>query len=130
MDGRAAEQCDYILSKANGDSALSVNCGGEGPLSAEWMIPKALWIKERELKTWEQTTFVCEKQDYLNYLLTGNFCMSGCNAAIRWHVDARRACDFQHEDKNAGRLLYYTITLERVYSWSNVIMYVPLLTGL
>lgn len=28
------------MEQAKGDSALQVNCGGQGPLSAEWMIPK------------------------------------------------------------------------------------------
>ena len=26
--------------------ALARNCAGEGPLSAEWMVPKALWLKQ------------------------------------------------------------------------------------
>lgn len=107
MDGRAADQCDYILEKAKGDPALEVNCGGQGPLSAEWMIPKALWIKQKEPKVWDQASYICEKQDYINYLLTGKLFMSGCNAAIRWHVDTRKACELQHEDKHAGRLELY-----------------------
>ena len=103
MDGRAAEQCTYIMDKAKGDPALMVNCGGCGPLSAEWMIPKALWIKEQEPEVWDRVEHVCDKQDYMNYLLTGKLYMSGCGAAARWHVDTRRACEQQHEDKDAGR---------------------------
>ena len=41
---------------------MDVNCNGEGPLSAEWMIPKALWIKENEPEVWAQATTICEKQ--------------------------------------------------------------------
>ena len=93
MDGRAAEQCDYILEKARGDPSLAVNCGGQGPISAEWMIPKALWIQQEEPKVWQQAACICEKQDYINFLLTDKICMSGCNAAIRWHVDAHRPVD-------------------------------------
>lgn len=33
-------QADAVLSRGAGDAALDVNCGGEGPLSAEWMLPK------------------------------------------------------------------------------------------
>ena len=77
MDGRAAEQCTYIMDKAKGDPALMVNCGGCGPLSAEWMIPKALWVKQQEPEVWDRVEHVCDKQDYMNYLLTGKLCMSG-----------------------------------------------------
>lgn len=45
MDARSAAQTKEILDVAKGDSALAVNCDGEGPISAEWMSPKALWIK-------------------------------------------------------------------------------------
>ena len=76
MDGRAAEQCIYIMDKAKGDPALMVNCGGCGPLSAEWMIPKALWVKQQEPEVWDRVEHVCDKQDYMNYLLTGKLCMS------------------------------------------------------
>ena len=30
---------------ATGDPALMLNGAGEGPVSAEWMLPKALWLK-------------------------------------------------------------------------------------
>jgi ribulose kinase len=30
------------------DDALLINSNGSGPVSAEWMIPKALWIKQNE----------------------------------------------------------------------------------
>ena len=68
-----------------------MNSNGEGPISAEWMIPKALWIFENEPETWRKAKFICEKQDYLNYKLTGRMCSSGCNAAARWHWDASLA---------------------------------------
>jgi ribulose kinase len=76
-----------------GEEALRVNCNGQGPLSAEWMLPKALWIKQKEPHVWERAAVVCEQQDYLNHLLTGELCASGCNAASRWHWDADAACD-------------------------------------
>ena len=34
------------------DPALSINCDGAGPLSAEWMLPKALWLKQNEPEIW------------------------------------------------------------------------------
>ena len=41
MDVRANAEADAVL--ATGDPALMLNGGGQGPVSAEWMIPKALW---------------------------------------------------------------------------------------
>lgn len=91
MDSRSANQCRSILSAAKGDSSLQVNSGGQGPLSAEWMIPKALWIKENEPDIWARATYVCEKQDYINFNLTGCMVASACNVAARWHFNAQKA---------------------------------------
>jgi ribulose-phosphate 3-epimerase len=87
MDARSAPQTEEILTKCNGDPALAVNCGGEGPLSAEWMTPKSLWIRQNEPEVWEAAKTICEYQDYINYKLTGAMCASSCNAASRWHWD-------------------------------------------
>ena len=85
MDARSAPQTVEILKTCKGDPALKVNCNGKGPLSAEWMTPKALWIKQNEPEIWERATTICEYQDYINYKLTGNMVASVCNAAARWH---------------------------------------------
>jgi len=62
MDARAAHETDTILRQGAGDSALLVNCNGEGPLSAEWMLPKALWLKNHEPVNWARAKTVCEFQ--------------------------------------------------------------------
>lgn len=46
MDMRSADQAGQVL--ATRDEALHVNSGGAGPVSAEWMVNKALWIKQNE----------------------------------------------------------------------------------
>ena len=84
MDARSAPQTQEILEKCRGNSALKVNCNGKGPLSAEWMIPKALWLKQNEPEVWKKATVVCEKQDFLNFKLTGRLSASGCNVAARY----------------------------------------------
>eukprot|EP01041_Mallomonas_annulata_P012183 gene12183-25579_t len=91
MDARSATQTKYILEKGNGDPALQVNCNGQGPLSAEWMIPKSLWLKQNEPDIWNKAKYICEKQDYLNYKLTGRLCTSSCNVAARWHWNGETA---------------------------------------
>lgn len=60
MDVRASAQAARVGS--TGDPALVVNGGGAGPVSAEWMIPKALWLKEEEPTTYEAARYICEYQ--------------------------------------------------------------------
>ena len=87
MDVRAAEETKAVL--ATGDPALVLNSGGAGPVSAEWMLPKALWLKRHEPDVFARAGAVCEYQDYLNLRLTGRLAASITNASIRWHYRAR-----------------------------------------
>jgi ribulose kinase len=60
MDMRSAAQAAQVA--ACGDAALAVNGGGAGPVSAEWMVPKALWLKQRERATYDAAATICEYQ--------------------------------------------------------------------
>ena len=86
MDMRSAKQAERIL--LTKDPALRINNGGHGPVSAEWMVPKALWLKENEPEVYNQAKYICEYQDYMNFYLTGRMCASVNNISIRWHYDA------------------------------------------
>ncbi|PSC72161.1 carbohydrate kinase [Micractinium conductrix] len=88
MDMRSAAQAARVA--AAGDEALAVNGGGGGPVSAEWMIPKALWLAEKEPEVFEEAATICEYQDYLNFNLTGRMVASVNNASIRWHYSTQR----------------------------------------
>ena len=88
MDLRSAPQTEKVVATA--DEALKVNSNGKGPVSAEWMLPKALWIKENEPQIFAQAATICEFQDYLNYHLTGRRVASINNVSARWHCDRRR----------------------------------------
>lgn len=44
------------------DPALAVNGGGKGPVSSEWMVPKALWLKENEPEVFDRAAHICEYQ--------------------------------------------------------------------
>jgi len=87
MDVRSAEQAARVA--ACGDPVLRVNSDGHGPVSAEWMTPKALWLHEHERATYDAAATLCEYQDYLNLRLTGRTVASINNAATRWHYDSR-----------------------------------------
>jgi len=102
MDARSAPQTVEIMKKAKGDKALKVNCNGNGPISAEWMTPKCMWIKQNENSLYNKAKYICEYQDYINYKMTGVMCASSCNAAARWHWDGDKCIDTT-KDKYAGR---------------------------
>lgn len=114
MDARSAPQAKRIMDVATEASAgssilekfpeLRVNSNGEGPISAEWLLPKAMWIKETEPEVWEKAHVICEYQDYINYRLTNRMVASSCNAAVRWHHDGWEVLDREgKEEEHAGR---------------------------
>src|SRR5215467_5860469 len=88
MDVRSGDTAAEVA--ASGDPALEVNSAGAGPVSAEWMVPKALWLHRHERALFDRAVHVCEFQDYINYHLTGRMVASICNASVRWHYDSRR----------------------------------------
>lgn len=87
MDVRASAEADAVLQ--TGDPALRINGAGQGPVSAEWMIPKALWIKRNEQEVFDAAHTICEYQDFLVMRLTGERAASLNNTGLRWHRWAR-----------------------------------------
>lgn len=88
MDVRSGDMAAEVA--ASGDPALEVNSNGAGPVSAEWMVPKALWIRRHERALFDRAATVCEYQDYINFRLTGRMVASINNASVRWHYNSRR----------------------------------------
>ena len=85
MDVRASDETELVLATA--DSSLKINGDGAGPVSAEWMIPKALWLKRNEPENYHAAHRICEYQDFLTYKLTGEWTASLDNVGLRWHYD-------------------------------------------
>lgn len=83
MDVRAHREAAEVA--ACGDPALRVNGGGAGPVSPEWMIPKALWIRRNQPEVWARAAMIGEYQDYLTLRLTGRWAASLNNITMRWH---------------------------------------------
>ncbi len=88
MDVRAGEEARDVL--ATGDPALAVNGAGQGPVSAEWMIPKSLWLKRHEPHVFDRAATIGEYQDFMTLRLTGRRVASLNNASIRWHYSTAR----------------------------------------
>jgi len=83
MDVRSVRQAEAI--HATGDPALRV-CG-QGPVSAEWGLPKAMWVKENEPETFSRTKTICDETDWLVHRLTGRWTMSVSHAAGKYFYD-------------------------------------------
>jgi FGGY-family pentulose kinase len=83
MDVRAADQARRV--QETGDPALKYN--GFGPVSAEWGLPKALWLKEREPETWRAARHVCDCGDWVIQRLTGEWAASINFASSKYYYD-------------------------------------------
>ncbi|KAJ8603318.1 hypothetical protein CTAYLR_009020 [Chrysophaeum taylorii] len=113
-DARAVREAEDMMRLGGGDPALRVNCGGRGPVSAEWMLCKALWIKRYEPRVWEAAERVCEAQDWVNFKCTGRWVAGGCNVATRWHCDGVAAVEKIEDGVFGGRprSLLHAVDLE------------------
>lgn len=83
MDVRASDQADRIAN--TGDPALKYN--GYGPVSAEWGLPKVLWLKEKEQDTYNGAKHICDCQDWLNNRLTGEWAASINIVSAKYYYD-------------------------------------------
>jgi len=80
MDQRAfAEARRVTLTQ---DPVLRYVSGHE---SAEWMIPKALWLKANEPHVYEAAELLVEGRDWLTFRLTGEWAASLCSATAKWN---------------------------------------------
>ena len=66
MDVRSSDQAEKIAGTHN--DALKYN--GHGAVSAEWGLPKALWIKENEPEVYKNARHICDCGDWLVHRLT------------------------------------------------------------
>jgi FGGY-family pentulose kinase len=83
MDARASEEARRI--QETGDPALKYN--GFGPVSAEWGLPKVLWLKRHEPETWRASRHVCDCGDWVIRRLTGDWSASINFASSKYYYD-------------------------------------------
>lgn len=79
MDVRSAPQANRIFE--TGGDALRYSMAG---LSAEWMPPKMLWLKEHEPERYAQTATLLEYTSWIAYRLTGRLCLDVNTVTHRW----------------------------------------------
>jgi len=83
MDVRASDQARRL--EETHDDALKY-CG-YGAVSAEWGLPKALWIKEKEPDVYESARHICDCNDWLINRLTGEWKSSVNIASAKFFYD-------------------------------------------
>ena len=83
MDVRSSEQAGRIAQTE--DDALKYN--GHGPVSAEWGLPKALWIKDNEPDVYQNARHICDCADWLIQRLTGEWTCSLDIASAKYYYD-------------------------------------------
>jgi FGGY-family pentulose kinase len=83
MDVRASDQAQRV--SETGDPALKYN--GFGPVSAEWGLPKVMWLKENEPDTYNEARYLADAGDWLTKKLTGEWTCSVNMAAAKYYHD-------------------------------------------
>ncbi|ODT72209.1 MAG: carbohydrate kinase [Pelagibacterium sp. SCN 63-23] len=85
MDVRASREAEVVRQARDGLGPSARNI--HGPVSAEWMLPKALWLRQHWSQAFRHCHTLCEYQDYMVHRLTGRMVASLNTASIRWHYD-------------------------------------------
>ena len=83
MDVRASDEAQRI--EETGHPALKYN--GHGVVSAEWGLPKAMWLKAHEPDTYRNAAHICDCGDWLVNRLTGEWAGSVNMAAAKYYYD-------------------------------------------
>jgi FGGY-family pentulose kinase len=80
MDQRSFREAETI--SATGHSVLRYVSGRVSP---EWMLPKALWLKNHEPETYRRAGRIVECTDWMMYRLTGQWTLSLNHVAVKWN---------------------------------------------
>ena len=86
MDCRAAAEA--ARTEAVSHPVLRFSGGGD---AAEWLVPKAMWLRAHEPAVWREAARICECLDWINHRLTGTWVASRMNATCKWNYDAPEA---------------------------------------
>jgi FGGY-family pentulose kinase len=80
MDQRAHAEARHVT--LTQDQVLQYVSWQESP---EWMIPKALWLRENEPEVYQTADRIIEGRDWMMFRLTGRWTASLCNATAKWN---------------------------------------------
>lgn len=82
MDTRASEEARATRSVSHPAMRF---VGGED--SAEWLVPKVMWLSANDRATYEGSVHIGEAVDYLQYCLSGTWVGSRLNAICKWNFE-------------------------------------------
>ena len=85
MDARAWAQSAATAALAREHPVLAWSGGSD---ASEWLLPKAMWLKEHEPAVFARAARVVEAIDYLTFRLTGRWAGSQMNAVCKYNYDA------------------------------------------
>ncbi len=85
MDSRAWAQSAATAALAAEHPVLAWSGGSD---AAEWLLPKAMWVREHEPAVFDRADRVVEAVDYLTFRLTGRWVGSQMNAVCKYNFDA------------------------------------------
>lgn len=75
MDNRAGEQAEKLREAFGDEKCYKIT--GQVSFEACWPAAKLLWVKEKEPEIWEKARHILLLEDYVIYLLTGQFVSEG-----------------------------------------------------
>ena len=84
MDSRASVEAAATSESVHPNLSFS---GGSD--SAEWLVPKAMWLARHEPEIYARARYIGESVDYLTFKLTGQWVGSRLNATCKWNYDSR-----------------------------------------
>ena len=85
MDSRAWSQSARTAELLAEHPVLAWSGGSD---AAEWLLPKAMWVREHEPEVFARAARVVEAIDYLTFRLTGRWVGSQMNAVCKYNYDA------------------------------------------
>ncbi|MGN0670232.1 MAG: xylulokinase [Oscillospiraceae bacterium] len=88
-DGRTSEETDY-LNNVIGQKRLSEYTANVA--FAGFTAPKLLWLKKNEPQNFAKIRKIMLPKDYINYMLTGEFCTDVSDASGTLYFDVKNKC--------------------------------------
>lgn len=85
MDARGAAESEQTARLSQQHPILAWSGGSD---AAEWLLPKAMWLKKHDPDTYESAARIVEAVDYLMFRLTGRWVGSQMNAVCKYNYDA------------------------------------------
>jgi xylulokinase len=86
-DTSAARECDVLTERAGGKEAVKALTGM--PFLPGYTAPKILWMKNHEPEAFARLSQVLLPHDYINFLLTGEYCAEAGDASGTALFDVR-----------------------------------------